>query len=359
MPLPRLSSSYLHLTLAAGSLWFGCVQPEPTWGRRTLVGNKAPIERASRPASSDRRRDPPPPRGATRRTRREIGGGPCNLGKLFVHKTRNDGERGILHGRGAVVYRARYATNTDGAPSSYHPDDPWGSKGLAVNTICNGADAYTASGEKVDYRQCKRLIGLYKRAQAAGWVKQRNTPYMRFYGVATQDWNQRVPCVIREGRYAGYFVSTTTWRAPGRDPCEPSRYLDALTIPFIVVPNDQKFRRLGMGMGDVAVVYAPKTDTLVYAVVGDLGPAEGLGEGSIAISMELTDTRELPERRADIKAYRLPEVVTLVLTERVISDPRSRRDIERTARRAFEQFGGLRRLQACAAELEKPRYVLE
>lgn len=350
MPLSRLSLSFVGITLWVGSLMTACAQPEPIWGRQTLIRNRSPVSEKERPERQRTRTRPPP---------RERGGGECGLRDMFIHRTRSDGERAVLHGGGAVVYRSRYATNTDGAPTSYHPEDPWGSRGQAVNTICNGADAYTASGEKVDFRQCRRLVGLFRQAQRAGWKKQRNTPYMRFYGVATQDWNQRVPCVIPEGPYAGYFVSTTTWRAPGRNPCEPSRYLNALTIPFIVVPNDRKFRRLGMGVGDVAVVYAPETDTLVFAVVGDLGPAEGLGEGSIAISMALAGTKDLPRKRADIKAYRIPEVTTLVLTEQVISDPRSKREIERSARKAFERFGGVRRLDACAAELGRPRYVLE
>ena len=88
-----------------------------------------------------------------------------------------------------------------------------------------------------------------------------------------------------DGARNGYFVSSTTLEnaTPARaDGCAVHRYLDAETVPFVVLPLG------GFGqvhIGDIAVVQSK--DQTVYALVGDEGPGTKLGEASIALNAKL------------------------------------------------------------------------
>ena len=138
-----------------------------------------------------------------------VASGECGMRFDFVHPTKHAGDRIIYEGDGALFFTTPFAVNTDGAPTSYHPDDPWGNAGLAINTICNGANARLPDGRRLDYSECRDLVGAFRQARAAGW-RANGVPRMEFYGVATQDAENAVPCTIPDGPYAGYFVSTTS-----------------------------------------------------------------------------------------------------------------------------------------------------
>ena len=278
----------------------------------------------------------------------------CGLERSFVHRTRYDGDRRIYYGDDALVFRSRYAVNTDGAPTSYHPDDPAGRTGLAINTICNGASAYTASGKKVDYRQCGRLIELFRQARKSGWQRRPGRPYLRFYGVATSDRHHHVPCVRSKGPYAGYFVSTTKYTRPGfKDACDPRQYLDALRIPFIIVPRHRSFSAAGMNVGDLAIIADRAGNEKVLAMVGDLGPSWGLGEGSIAVAVALGSKRDTNLTRAALAHLAKGEWLTLVLTKAQVAQDVSEESIRAQARQALASFGGAKRLAACAQVFDR------
>jgi hypothetical protein len=130
----------------------------------------------------------------------------CGLERAFAHATKHHGERNIYGDAGALFFTAPMAVNTDGAPTSYHPDDPWGSRDKAINTICNGANARLPDGRKLNYAQCRELVAAFREAKAAGWEAP-GKPKMEFYGVAARG---ATPCLIQSGSYAGYFVSSET-----------------------------------------------------------------------------------------------------------------------------------------------------
>lgn len=164
----------------------------------------------------------------------------CDMAFGFAHETRNEGVRAIYEGDGALFFTTPYAVNTDGAPTSYHPDDPYGNQGLAINTICNGANVRLPDGQRIDYSNCQALVNAFREARDAGWVDAR-APRVEFYGVATKgsSGDERFePCLISSGPYEGYFVSTTSQvNDPERGRCEQERYLNALELPFIIVPS--------------------------------------------------------------------------------------------------------------------------
>lgn len=264
----------------------------------------------------------------------------CGLTERFEHRS-FDGPVTVRAGDGALLFAAPMHVNTDGAPTSYHPDDPFGTEGLAINTICNGASAKLASGETLGPRECRRLVEAFRQARAANW---QGFPRMEFYAVATRGGR---PCTTA----TGHFVSTTSLAAdPSRGVCDPARYLDALTVPFVIYPGHRNFIDRGVGTGDLAVTLEPDSGRSEFAVVGDRGPARGLSEGSVFLARTLRGVTETPTTYRESVRLVVPKAWTLVFPDASLAPPVTTERIREAARAAFEAWGGQARLAACIAE---------
>jgi hypothetical protein len=80
----------------------------------------------------------------------------------------------------------------------------------------------------------------------------------------------------------GYYVSTTSYQRDDFSVCDPKRYLDAETIPFIAIPPQLIKAVPHIVIGSRVIVrYGVIT---AVAVVGDIGPSYHLGEGSEALA---------------------------------------------------------------------------
>lgn len=79
----------------------------------------------------------------------------------------------------------------------------------------------------------------------------------------------------------GYYISTTALRNKGKSRAE--RYIDSVRVNYISIPKALK--SIGVRLGDIArVTHGSFT---AYAIVGDIGPAGKIGEGSTALSLAL------------------------------------------------------------------------
>jgi len=271
----------------------------------------------------------------------------CGLERAFVHTTKHHGDRNIYGDAHALFFTAPMAVNTDGAPTSYHPDDPWGSQ-KAMNTICNGANARLPDGRTLNYSQCRALVEAYREAKAAGWDNPLK-PRMEFYGVAA---NGAIPCVIQSGPYAGYFVSTTSLPADeSKDRCDQERYLNSLTIPFSIYPGASAFTQRGVGKGDVVVYYNPANDVIEYGVVGDRGPGWGLAEGSVAFAKSLNQLTHDPQTRKDTYRFGVTKLHALILPSETLSGPFTAENVRSRAKERFEAWGGLDRFKSCVVTI--------
>lgn len=278
----------------------------------------------------------------------------CGLEDRFVHQTKHDGDRPVFTGSGAIAFQANYAVNTDGAPTSYHPDDPWGSKGLAINTVCNGVDVTLADGTKYDYSKCRELVPAFETARDGGWTAD-SGPRVRFYGAATVGSSgdaANTPCINDAAPYEGYLVSTTSLIAdPSKGRCDQSRYLDSLELPFIIYPGNQEFTSRGMGLRDLVFIFDPKTGRETFAIVGDRGPGWGLGEGSVKIGKVMNGTGDNPASRRDTYRFGSKEIVTIVFTDTTLQPPYTAEAVAAAGEAALADFGGRDRASACATEL--------
>ena len=80
----------------------------------------------------------------------------------------------------------------------------------------------------------------------------------------------------------GFYVSTTALVAPEFKENDPAKYVDSGLVPFIVLPSKPKFDP-NQTLGDLAVVFNNKTGKMSWALYADVGPANDLGEGSMAL----------------------------------------------------------------------------
>lgn len=188
--------------------------------------------------------------------------------------------------RGVVGFRSVMEVNADGAPLSYSRDD------TGWSFLCDGAVAFEG--------------GHCIFPPTAGWQRACKTKWAR---VVAEDFNgPDKMCYfgflldggVRRGNSTvggrpvtqglddpapGYFVTTTALtNSDVTDPKKQRHYVDAATIPFIVIPgswHDSLYQ--GIDLGDVAWIFDTARGTSAFAIVADTGPNNMLGEGSVAL----------------------------------------------------------------------------
>lgn len=293
----------------------------------------------------------------------------------------------------------RVAVDSDGSGRTYHPEDPLGSGVCQTATSADGKpglsgicplDEFSSGG--VYLFNGARMLS--KSEFVSNWSELwprirdkslRSVALSDAYGPgAPRDfyffhWHERdltaffrdniiprdrdgYPCRYKaaNGPRNGYFISSTTLEnrvAPREDGCAPGRYLDAETVPFVILPKGG-FGKVGIGDVAIARLKQGGIDRVVYGIVGDGGPATKLGEASIAFNamllgrygdvfLDMKDTWTL-----DIEG---PAVSLLVLgdTQRSLNGDYSPRNIEAVARRELARWNGngdpLARFEACRA----------
>jgi peptidoglycan hydrolase-like protein with peptidoglycan-binding domain len=78
----------------------------------------------------------------------------------------------------------------------------------------------------------------------------------------------------------GFFISKTALSDGSKKAADPTKYVDALTVPYVVIPGVS----IGAKAGDVALVIDQETGTRVKAIVGDVGPGDETGEASMFLA---------------------------------------------------------------------------
>lgn len=160
----------------------------------------------------------------------------------------------ILRVRGLAIYqrssnelywRAGMTIDADGSPRAYHPDD---SSGL----------------DDLD-----------------------NAGYPGNWWALVCGENGKPIVQGRTNPAPGYYVSTTAYVNRKFKTADPRRYLDSEKVSFVVVPRQLRKAIKGVVLGCRAVVTNPWNGKKADAVVGDIGPATHLGEGSIALALAL------------------------------------------------------------------------
>ncbi len=199
-------------------------------------------------------------------------------------------------GETAFFYEAGMAIDADGAPNAYHSD---GSRALC----------YLANAGKPG--NWWALVTDNGRRDGNPLVQDEDDPY------------------------PGFYISMTSLEDKTKDVDDPSRYVNATQIPYIVLPGGMAG---GAGLGDYAVVINRKNGRLAYAIFADVGPRHKIGEGSIALAREL-DINFSSKRGGVGSGIRY-----LVFPGSGDGQPKSAETIEREGERLFREWGGMDRL---------------
>ncbi|MGO7033770.1 glycoside hydrolase family 75 protein [Rhizobium ruizarguesonis] len=148
----------------------------------------------------------------------------------------------------AAVFRSPLAIDADGAPNAYHQD----------------------SSRALDY--------LANAGRPGNWW------------ALEVDGNGEPVVQGASDPAPGYYISKTSLENPGFDRADPRRYIDAATIPYVVLPGNRyrQFTQVSnIRLGDLAAAYNIKTAKMSFAIFADTGPHTKLGEGSIALAENL------------------------------------------------------------------------
>jgi hypothetical protein len=251
--------------------------------------------------------------------------------------------RDARSGTNAVLFSSQMAVNTDGAPDAYHPDD------AGITHLCNGLSVATDGG-CVWKAQC---MADYRLARSRGF---RGSPRLCFFAMATD--SNGVPLIQgTEDPRPGYFVSLTALKQPGGAARQPQRQqdqLDSHEIPFVVIPRDWPGVFQGLELGDFAVVMRRSTGQMTFAIVGDAGPRNKLGEGSIAAHRALGN--DPFQMRFGVRRARLGiggRDVAYILFPRSLKRGQTITPqlINEEGARLLERFGGVERLRACLSQM--------
>jgi hypothetical protein len=138
----------------------------------------------------------------------------------------------------------------------------------------------------------------------------------------------------------GFYVSTTAlYDENNTNPRDPRRYVDAQSIPYVVLhPKALKFARLG----DFAVVMNRRNGKFSAAIVADESAANlPVGEGSIALARALGIDASARTGGQD------DSVVYLIFPNSGNGRPRELKEILTSANQLFAAWGGSDRLNTC------------
>lgn len=105
-----------------------------------------------------------------------------------------------------------------------------------------------------------------------------------WYGVVTDNGQSNGNPIKQKSNHPapGAYVSATSYEFPGFSRGDPARYVDAASVPYIVIPGHWRAEAKGVVLGCRATVEDTKTGLIIEAAVLDFGPRSKLGEASIA-----------------------------------------------------------------------------
>ena len=140
----------------------------------------------------------------------------------------------------------------------------------------------------------------------------------------------------------GFYISTTSLEDTKCNKTDPRRYVNAEALNFIVLPG-----RIGLGtkLGDFAVVIRPNTGAYDYAVYADVGPANKIGEASIALAAALG----IPSNPKTGGVGHGIAYVVFPGTARTW--PLSQPEIDQYGAQLFSKWGGLDKAKACFPDM--------
>lgn len=195
----------------------------------------------------------------------------------------------------AFLFKSGMTIDADGAPNAYNPDN-------------TGLDDLANAGEPGHWG------GIIAGEDGEPLLQGPNDPF------------------------PGFYISCTALADWSKASTDPTRYVDASKIPYIVLPGALS-HQLGARLGDFAVVVNMRNGASAYAIFADIGT---LGEGSVALAERLgihSDARQGGTRGG---------ILYLVYPGSGNRRPRPVEEINIETDKLFQAWGGVGKLSSCA-----------
>jgi hypothetical protein len=232
--------------------------------------------------------------------------------------------------------------DADGAPNSYRVD------GKGLSFTCDGVNA-VINGKAVTPRSDPRH---WQKLCREAWAQAQHTgdySKVHIFGFLKDKDGHPVIQKVGDPLPNEAYVTTTTMVIPNTPEDAQRHWVDAVQIPYIVLPNSL-VNALSLTPGDLAVVYRPRTDAIAFAVYADCC---SLGEASVRLHQDLkSNPIKLQDGIQRAKNRIEDNVVTLVFpghhTNPSTDSDAWYRQIQDAGKDALAKWGGANRLRACS-----------
>jgi hypothetical protein len=194
----------------------------------------------------------------------------------------------------AFFFISRMAIDADGAPNAYNADD-------------TGLDALANAGAPSHWN------GIVTDQDGNPMIQEDNDPS------------------------PGYYISCTSLYDETKKFTDPTTYVNASKIPYVVLPQEVEDRG-GARLGDFAVVMNLRNGKSSFAIFADIGT---LGEGSVALAEALGVS---PDARHGGQS---DGIVYLLFPASGNLRPRTIGEIQSEGEKLLDHWGGIKRLSSC------------
>lgn len=258
--------------------------------------------------------------------------------------------------RKLILFYSKLRVNTDGTERSYHPEDFDGTS-IAINSLCNAISVFKKLPNGTESKlKCADSKEIFNRFKLNNWVEPVGYRITWKNVIAERAGK---PCIFQEGEYKGYFGSLTSAKndlQPAQSgECQSKNQLDALTIPNLVLASptwkDQNgvsyqspLQIFGAKKEDLVFAYNEETRSFVYAIIGDVGPPDNLGEGSVSLNMKLLARTEFPKNYTEAKKFDTgtKKILTVIIPNSKsykLQKPYTKENIEKRGKEILQEMG--------------------
>jgi hypothetical protein len=127
--------------------------------------------------------------------------------------------------------------------------------------------------------------------------------------------------------------------------CEIRNQVNPMAVPALVLVGGQNVvKNFGAKVGDLLVAFNPKTQLFSSAIIGDTGPKDNLGEGSVLLNMKLLGTTTAPTNKAEtfkLSIENAQVLVAIIPASRLFNEskPYTAENIDQRVRRWQKESG--------------------
>ena len=207
--------------------------------------------------------------------------------------------------RQIILFQTNLRVNTDGSPLSYHPQDPRG-RTQAINNVCNAIVVKRVNSDaNLCFTNFAKAIQVFEQFRDSDFQTVPSGVRITWQKVlaTVRENGKDVPCVFKSGEFKGYFGSLTALRndlTTDRGECEVNDQVNPMTVPALVLAGGQNpMATFGAKLGDLLIAFNPQTQLFTTAIIGDIGPKDNLGEGSVSLNMKLLGTTTPPTNKEE------------------------------------------------------------